>query len=153
MLYSEMNEKEQKKWRIEFVTFAKEQLPLLLKARNNWDPKFDAITIKALELINAFSYAQAFVKDCLLYKDYSRSITAMESCFNIIKKNLSGTFEDDLLNNDENIISMKSVVSTSSNFYLSEKIAPFISACKIAFIKIAKWINNIIRKLICYISK
>lgn len=153
MLYSEMNEKEQKKWRIQFVTFTKEQLPLLLKARDNWDPKFDAVSVIALELINAFSYAQAFVKDCLLYKDYARSITAMEGYFNIIKKELSARFEDDLFHNDQNIISMETVVHSSSIINLSEKIKPFLSVCKATVIKGVKWIKNTIiitiKKICC----
>lgn len=95
MLYSEMNEKEQKKWRKSFLAFDKEQLPILVKGRSDWKPEYNAITIKALELIGAFSYAQNFVKDCLFYQDYSRSITAMNGYFDKIRKELEIQFKAD----------------------------------------------------------
>lgn len=151
MLYSEMNEKEQKKWRIEFVTFAKEQLPLLLKARSNWDPKFDAITIKALELINAFSYAQAFVKESFLYKDYARRISALEGYFKMINKELSSNIEDDSIHYENSLIPTDSFISD-----LSELSKTFLSVCKTAFINGIIWIKNIIiiiKKRLCNILK
>lgn len=138
-----MNEKEQKKWRKSFLAFDKEQLPILVKGRSDWKPEYDAITIKALELIGAFSYAQNFVKDCLLYKDYNRSITAMEGYFNVIKKELSSKFEDDLFHNDQNTVSLETVDYSSLIMNLSEKIKLFLSTCKVKLIKGIKWTKNI----------
>lgn len=100
MLYIEMNKKEQRMWRKQFTTFTIEQLPILLFSRDKWKPELNEVTKTALELINVFSYAQAFVKDCLFYQDYSRSITAMKDYFNKINKELEAQFKADETDNE-----------------------------------------------------
>lgn len=143
MLYSEMNEKEQKKWRKSFLAFDKEQLPILVKGRSDWKPEYDAITIKALELIGAFSYAQTFVKDSLMYKNFSLRISAMTSYFDKIEKDLSSMFEQDDQEKSSNVFFSDSTNISSTIEDISENLKPFISTCKVVFASVIKWIKKV----------
>lgn len=89
MLYSELKKTEKKKWCQHFITFTIEQLPILIASKDNWKPELNEVTKEALELINAFPIAQAFVKESLYYEDYARRISAMNHYFDQIKIDLA----------------------------------------------------------------
>lgn len=87
--YKEMSPEEQLKWLTDFSEFAKEKLPALCQLGNAWEASSMKSFEEGLMLMDAFAYCREFVRNSLMFRDFSRRVDRMKYYVERIKKEIS----------------------------------------------------------------